>query len=472
LRGVAFLILVLFVLTRIAQVLFQHRQIKRDRLRGSYFGQILIGLVLSFAALILCNPLIVGIMPEWIGLAPGADDATVANTSSASKVELPHIAFVGPLAPAREQIEKKDWPGLAKLLFEVRRSGSAPPGDLNTVLMHPGHPKPLAREFLVMGRGAMDRGDKTTARQLLDLATDLAPEEPDGFLLRASITEPEEWKSAARDLEIAIRRRKPDDYRAIEARLALRLAHGDTQGALEDVDVLLAARPGDVALLARRGRLRAQRGAVDGGIADLSSAALAAPGDPAIRLDLAVMRLQKDDEAQTKLALASLDTVIRELPDSAAAYLARARGRYALKRFSEAVGDASRAIQLDPKPTSADAYFLRARIRIDVDQTVAARGDLEQALKIDPKHRAALFWRGFLNLERDTRQALADFTRAGELEPDAWTSYYRGDCYLRLGKKEEAESAFADALSQGSDPKLLKLVNDGLARARPSSKRR
>lgn len=464
-RGVAFVILALFVLLRIGQLLFQHRQLKRERLRANYAGQAVVGAVLSFGALVLCVPRLVGLLPEELGLPRDSGEAAIASVTSVTKgPQLPRLAkgFVGVLEPAQGAIVSNDWKTLAAILFEARRKGTAHVPDTTLLLDKFG--KQLQKEYFLSARAAVDRGELPLAREYLTYAVELPADDGEAFMLRASITPADEWKSAAHDLENASRKPTPG-LRAIEARLKLRREHGDTRGALEDVDVILHAQPSNVALLALRGKLRFTLGvALEGAIADLTSAVNAEPANVGYRIDLAQALLAKNDDPSTKLALAELDRALKDDPDNFQGCHARGQARFALHRLSEAMADASKAIQLDGK--SSEAYFLRGRIRAELDQGIAARNDFDQAIKLDPKNRKAVFWRGIMTRERDPRAALADFNRAIELDPDGWAHYYRGECLLLLGKREDAESALSDALNLTSDEKLIKLVQESLTRAR------
>src|SRR5205823_2301980 len=125
-------------------------------------------------------------------------------------------------------------------------------------------------------------------------------------------------------------------------------------------------------------------------------------------------------------------------------------------------------IQLQPK--NAEAYYWRGRIRSELDQTIAARSDYDLAIKLDPKLRRAYVGRGLLLRDRDAKLALADFQRAQELESDEWAGYYRADCLIRLGRLDEAEAGLNGAMALARDEKLVRLIQDGLARVRKARK--
>src|SRR5579883_567157 len=475
LRGVAFAILALFFLFRVYQLLFQHRQLKRERLRANYAVQMVLGFLLSAAALVLCEPPLVGLPPDVFGFgtAPvGSDVAPVQPVASAG----PKVAWTGPLAGVKKDVDAQSWNAAAKALFELRRSGTREE-DVRRVLHWDAYMPAFVREYGVLGQAAAKSGDKILAKQYAALAIELGGDH-DSYLLHATLLDTEDWKYALDDLDQAIRKAKSGDYRALEARLAVRLAHlseGETRDALRDIEVLLRAHPGDVKLTIQRGRLRLALGAMDGAIADLESASRATPDDVTLRLALAEARLQKGTPDDMKRAITDLDKAVSGIKESEAprdafkARLLRAQAKLGLNKANDALPDASKAVSLDPK--SADAFYYRGRIELELDRGISAKKDLEEAIRLDPKHRRAVFWHGLAVYDRDPKQGLVDFSKAIEIEPDGWAHYYRGECLFKLGKWDNAESAYTEALTVAQDEKLLKLVREALARVQTVKKR-
>lgn len=471
-RVLAFLLPVLFVLWRVGGLLLRFRRLKREGLVGNYIAQAIFGAMFASMALVMCEPGLVGLTAKDVGLeSPDDGVAPVASVADAKSTKLPsEVKFRGALIPAREAILKDDWATLARVLFDVRSTSREFERDVDFLLVR--YAPQLGREFLVLGRGALERGETALGRRYLDFATQYAPDEPDGYLLRSSAVAPEEWKLALSDLDAAIRRCKDGDARlttATEKRLALRLAHNDPRGALEDVDQLLSQHPEDVVRLAQRGQLRLAAGAVDGAIADLSTASAAVPTDMGLKLELATARLKKEDSLeQAKLAIADLTKVIAAQDGYRPRFL-RAQGHFQLKHFPDAVADLSNALKFDPK--ASEAYFLRGRVKHELDQLNAAKADFTKAIELNREYRAAYFWRGIVTMDGDQKQlALADFTRAYELEADPWSLYYKGECLWGLGRRDEAEAAYSDSLSIAKDPKLVERIKGALERARSMKK--
>ncbi|MBI3723135.1 hypothetical protein HY251_04150, partial [bacterium] len=196
-RGLAFLLLAVFALLRILQVFFQHKQLKREGLRGNYIAQAVVGLACAAGALVLCEPSIFGLSgTEEKPREPPAPVTTVQRT-----VPLPpNVRFVGPLAPAKEAIVREDWAALAKIIFDLRRAHGST-NDTNFLLQWKA--KPLGKVYLERGREALKAGDMDLARQYLDYAVELLTEDVDPPLLRSETYPPAEWRSTLRDLKQA-----------------------------------------------------------------------------------------------------------------------------------------------------------------------------------------------------------------------------------------------------------------------------
>ena len=120
---------------------------------------------------------------------------------------------------------------------------------------------------------------------------------------------------------------------------------------------------------------------------------------------------------------------------------------------------------------TAEAYYLRGRVYLELGRENSAKPDFAQAITLNPDHRGALFWRGFITKDRDPKNALVDFGHAYELEPDPWSLFYKGDCLLALGRRDEAEGVYNDALALTKDPKfhdekLEARLKDAIAKAK------
>src|SRR5579871_3970363 len=211
-RGLAFLLLALFALLRIGQLLFNLRMLKRQGLAGSYMAQAIVALVCAGGAFMLClDPAVLGLEPEAPVPETTASVATVVRTQGLP----PNVHFTGPLAPAKEAVQKDDWAALARIIFDDRRKRGGTP-DTDFLLQWKA--KPLGKEYLDRGRAALKLGEADTAKENLDYAVQLLSDDPEPALLRAETYPEAEWRSSLRDLKIAAERAPATDLRPVERR--------------------------------------------------------------------------------------------------------------------------------------------------------------------------------------------------------------------------------------------------------------
>jgi tetratricopeptide (TPR) repeat protein len=127
-------------------------------------------------------------------------------------------------------------------------------------------------------------------------------------------------------------------------------------------------------------------------------------------------------------------------PLTAKYYFDRGIQQYKAENYDLAIDYLSRTIEIDPN--YRDAYFNRARAYRGLGEFKLAIADYSKAIELEPS-AAAYNNRG--NAYRylgDFKQAIADFNTAIEIRPDYALAYSnRGDAHLGAG---EIEQAFAD----------------------------
>lgn len=219
-------------------------------------------------------------------------------------------------------------------------------------------------------------------------------------------------------------------------------------------------------LRANRAQLLAMRGDLEAALADLGAAIDADPGYPDYYVDRGnlLFKLGRLDEAE-----ADYESAIRVGPPFPEPYYNRSEVRYAHGDMAGALADLDHAIELDPGFT--DAYVNRAgllvamdefdRARADVErdpgnpfllsvlgQIEAARGNLvearkafDSALERAPDLAAAWAGRGAVAFdEGDAQAAVADLTRAIELQDGAEVRFNRAYALRALGDLERARA--------------------------------
>ena len=159
-------------------------------------------------------------------------------------------------------------------------------------------------------------------------------------------------------------------------------------------------------------------------------------------------------------------------PNNFLAY--ESRGYYfhlsSVGRFAEAIADYTRAIEL--RPAVAENYFYRGETYMHLDERELAKNDFERALGLNPQMLGALGELAYIYTFSDTAKAIEYANRALEFNERNWRAYYSrglafyslkdfaaalddaksalewgcadayqliGDCYDKLGARDEAE---------------------------------
>ncbi len=190
-----------------------------------------------------------------------------------------------------------------------------------------------------------------------------------------------------------------DDFLALALDKA---AQGDAEGALQALDVAIAADPqGAADAYYYRGLIRAELGDLAAAIEDFSQAIAINAHRPEF-------------------------------------YGARATTYMAQGRTATAIEDFDKAIEL--APDHAPTYVNRGQAYVEVGIYDLALADLNKALELDPNLLAAYFNRGVLYLQTERPElALKDFSTAIDLNPNVPAPYFnRAVTYIQLGDNEKA----------------------------------
>jgi serine/threonine protein kinase/lipoprotein NlpI len=169
----------------------------------------------------------------------------------------------------------------------------------------------------------------------------------------------------------------------------------------------------------------------------LEAARLMPGGDaPDGVLATALYSLSRYDEAAT-----AFDSAIKKNPDNVLWWYDRAVVRCYQHRFAEAVADADRAAQINPR--YAFAYLARGKAYAGLGDRSAAMRDYDRAEKLDPRIADIYIERCLLNLlDMNYEAALSDADRAVVLQPNSADGYQRRThAFLKMGR-------YADAIEQ------------------------
>ena len=157
-----------------------------------------------------------------------------------------------------------------------------------------------------------------------------------------------------------------------------------------------------------------------------------------------LVRQGKADEAMKEINLA-----IKLAPNLAARdYTIRALYGLSRARFSEAVADATMALETDPH--QLDAHLARGVALFRIKQWKKALVDFEILVKVAPAYADYWTYLGEAKLAMaDVEGAASDFSQALKLSPHlSNATYKRAICRLELDDLEGAGADFRDALAQ------------------------
>ncbi|HEU0305063.1 MAG TPA: CHAT domain-containing protein [Gaiellaceae bacterium] len=217
------------------------------------------------------------------------------------------------------------------------------------------------------------------------------------------------------------------------------------------------------ALVERGGRLL-DAGKIDDAVADFTRALELQPGLAAGHLGLG---LAHADRSQLDSAITEYTAAIAADPDRAAAYRKRGDTFLKLERWTDAIADYDRLLELAPSPLDqcsrgvahrsrgdhdlaigdftqvveelpeyALAYYFRAESYADQQKLSLAVADLDIAVFLSPRDAEVVHLRGFLHMaQRQLDLALADFDAALAIDPAHAPAFYNRACVRSLAEE-------------------------------------
>jgi tetratricopeptide (TPR) repeat protein len=237
------------------------------------------------------------------------------------------------------------------------------------------------------------------------------------------------------------------------ARAHLKLMVRKFEQAINDFTVAISLRPTRISYQLGRASARAASGDSDGALVDLNAIIAAYEERAAARAAAG-----KGKERAPEFEMASPPIVG---PEQVVA--SKEGGKVVEKTRMEAVVTMNPSAGGDPEQFEylhnvAGAYSNRAALLARRGDWEAAQKDYERAIEINPREASAYYTRGRFLAERgDLKAALADFTKAAEAQPRQPFIYLeRGVTLLRLGRDAEAEKDFERVLQM--DPSLERSI--------------
>ena len=129
------------------------------------------------------------------------------------------------------------------------------------------------------------------------------------------------------------------------------------------------------------------------------------------------------DDGKYEEAIAKLDLMIEQTPDSKNAFLLRGTSYDYIGQYDKALEDYTRAIELDPEFVAA--YNNRGSVYITTEQYEKGLPDLNRALELNPKNANSYFNRAIINTH---------LAKSNEVISDAYTYLDVQGCKDQRGK--------------------------------------
>jgi tetratricopeptide (TPR) repeat protein len=192
---------------------------------------------------------------------------------------------------------------------------------------------------------------------------------------------------------------------------AIGISSGDYEGAIADYTQAIALNPKNSLYYDNRARAYNNRYQYKEAVADYSQAIKFRPKDTDLYLRRAYAYAAMGDRSKSIIDFRNAES--RMNPQSSREYAMRGEIRRSeLKRYSEAVSDYTKAIELDPG--SNELYATRAKIHVELKRDSLALADYTQAIHLNADDaRNSYFERGAIyHRLNDYSKAIADYNRA------------------------------------------------------------
>jgi tetratricopeptide (TPR) repeat protein len=252
----------------------------------------------------------------------------------------------------------------------------------------------------------------------------------------------------------------PDGY---EGRAVCLMGLGKFAEAEKDMDAVIARRPTSDSY-SNRGAMRSRGGRYAEAMEDYRQALKISPENAAVHFNLAILCARQGKHAD---AVESYRRAIELGRVQADGHVGLAKALIKLRRFAEAEEASTKAIDL--APDSGGSYADRAQSRAEQGKAGEALDDYLKALERMPDDNGILRDVGLIQLKAGRYpQALPYLQRARDLgKADAGSLL--GECLLQLGRLEDADAAFTQAVK---DLPKDSMVLFGRSRVRQQQARR
>ena len=345
-----------------------------------------------------------------------------------------------------------------------------------------------------LGRVLLEAGKQEAAVASLERAMTANPSFEPAYLALASVYETrQDREQAAKVLKKYLQGVNPQNRDIRHHLVRLYVEAKDYQGAMNELEALLAEDPSDLDAQLRMALIYGEQKEYGKAIASLSEILKARPAELKVRDYLGYLYEESKD---TKKALETYSFNVQLEPTFFEGHLHLGVLQYRLKQFSEAIDHLTRAVSLNPKqpeayivlglaylqkeqftksaevfeegirhnPKNADLHFNLGTAYDKLNRFEDVVRVMEAAIKLDPHHADALNYLGYSYAERGVKidQALSLTKQAVALKPE--NGYYvdsLGWAFFKSGLFAEALAEIKRAVALvGDDPVIYEHLGD------------
>lgn len=316
--------------------------------------------------------------------------------------------------------------------------------------------RPLQVFLLLQQQDELPNGDLPAARTAIEQASEsLKADETDPRIASQVYT----WRAALSDdaearLEYLNQAMEAfgKNVDALQLRSLVQIVGGNPEAAAEDFRLLMEIEPENGAYRQSLIEALTRAGEFDAAIGEIDKLIENQPDNPALHLLKARLQLQQE---QTEEALASLNRVLELEPEEIGALLLRSRLYLEQEKFDEARADVDKILELQPE--FGEAIFTRSMINTLAGDYATAIEDLVWLNERAPGNPEILLRLALLfYAEERYEDSIKAYSEVLELVPDNFMAQRgRGDVYLSLGKHEEAKENYENAYELNPEDSAL-----------------
>ncbi|TWU60116.1 tetratricopeptide repeat protein [Rubripirellula tenax] len=306
----------------------------------------------------------------------------------------------------------------------------------------------LVEAFLLIARLNLlpggDRGQITEATTNAIALLDDDPKEKSAALVLRALTQDDETKRL-QDLDLAVEA-DADNMEARQARAALKLQSNDVEGAIADLEVILAKDPTNQAIAGAAVQKLVQLDRLDDAMALITKMLATKPSEGMYRMRAILHRANNDSDE----AMADLNKAIAMSPKDPMTLMQRSALALDRDDIKSAKADFAAALEIEPRIEGADeAIELRLQIAVAEKRMVDAINDAQLLVDKDPGN---LFRRlrlaSLYTIDDRPRKAIDILSSILQDEPkNVAVLRTRGDALLSVGDHAGAIDDYEKAIA-------------------------